>query len=131
MNGFFKFILGFFCLGFSFPICAAAEIDSAPVGPRHARQMSEGLSLFKNKVRDILLNNCVECHGRDEIEGGLDLSTRASLLASGYVAEYAEESDLMDSISHRFEPYMPHERDKLDEESVEAIARLDRFGSPL
>ena len=130
MNGFFKFITGFLSLGFSLPICAAAEIDSAPGGLQHARQMNEGLSLFKNEVRDILLNNCVECHGREEIEGGLDLSTRASLFASGYVAEYAEESDLMDSISHRFEPYMPHERDKLDEESVEAIARWIDLGAP-
>ena len=130
MNGFFKFITGFLSLGFSLPICAAAEIDSAPGGLQHARQMSEGLSLFKNEVRDILLNNCVECHGREEIEGGLDLSTRASLFASGYVAEYAEESDLMDSISHRFEPYMPHERYKLDEESVEAIARWIDLGAP-
>ena len=130
MNGFSKFIIGFLSLWLCLPICAAAEIDSAPVGLRHARQMSEGLSLFKNEVRDILLNNCVECHGREQIEGELDLSTRASLFASGYVAELAQDSDLMDSIAHRFEPYMPHERDKLDEESVEAIARWIDLGAP-
>lgn len=130
MNGLPIFIIGFLSLGFCLPICAAAEIDSAPAGLRHARQMSEGLSLFKNEVRDILLNNCVECHGREEIEGELDLSTRDSLFASGYVAELAQDSDLMDSITHRFEPYMPHERDKLDEESVEAIARWIDLGAP-
>ncbi len=130
MNGFSLFITGVLSLGLCLPICADAEIDSAQAGLRHARQMSEGLSLFKNKVRDILLNNCVECHGREEIEGELDLSTRASLFASGYVAELARDSDLMDSITHRFEPYMPHERDKLDEESVEAIARWIDLGAP-
>ncbi len=130
MNGFSKFIIGFLSLGLCLPICAAAEIDSAPAGLRHARQMSEGLSLFKNEVRDILLNNCIECHGGEEIEGELDLSTRASLFASGYVAELAQDSDLMDSITHRFEPYMPHERVKLDEESIEAMARWIDLGAP-
>ncbi len=129
-NAFSKPIIGFLFLGLCSLVGHAAEIDSAGAGLRHAQQMREGIALFKNQVREILRKNCIECHGEGEIEGDLDLSTRDSLFASGLVGESAENSDLIDSITHRFEPFMPHERDKLDEESIEAIAHWIDLGAP-
>ena len=45
----------------------------------------EGESLFALKVRPLLTARCLACHGDDpdEPKGGLDLSTRAGMLAGG------------------------------------------------
>ena len=110
-------------------VCSAIDQPSA-VEAGHATQMQAGLKLFKASVRDILKTNCVECHGEKEIEGDFDMSTRESLFASGLVGSTADESDLVDAIRHTFEPYMPHERDKLDEESIAAIVRWIDLGAP-
>lgn len=110
--------------------CSTHAQIPAAVEASHAAQMKEGLELFKSSVRDILKNNCLECHGGDEIEGEFDMSDRDSLLASGLVSHSSEASDLMDSIQHTFGPYMPHKRDKLSEEEIEAIARWIDLGAP-
>tara|TARA_B100001123_G_scaffold447699_1_gene606085 strand:- start:158 stop:3235 length:3078 start_codon:yes stop_codon:yes gene_type:complete len=96
----------------------------------HAAEMKGGLALFKNEVRGILEQHCIECHGQGDLEGDFDMSTRGSLFESGFVGGSAAESDLVDSITHRFEPFMPHEGDKLDEGSIEAIARWIDLGAP-
>lgn len=43
------------------------------------------LRFFENRVRPLLTEKCLDCHGPDsgKREGGLDLSTRATLLAGG------------------------------------------------
>ena len=108
----------------------AEDLWSQQAGAEHVREMAEGMNLFKNKVRAILENNCLECHGEGEIEGDFNLSSRELLFAGGLVGESAEKSDLVDSITHQFEPYMPHERDKLNDESISAIARWIDLGAP-
>ena len=90
----------------------------------HATEMKEGIELFKSSVRGILKNHCLECHGGDEIEGEFDLSNRESLFESGLVSHSSEASDLMDSIKHTFEPYMPHKKDKLAEEEIELARKI-------
>jgi hypothetical protein len=97
---------------------------------QHAMEMKEGLTLFKNQVRGILETNCLECHGGEEIEADFDMSTRESLYRSGVVAGSSEDSDLVDAITHRFEPFMPHERDKLSDEEIQAISRWIDLGAP-
>lgn len=120
-------ILGFYV---GAGVCSANGQLPIDVGADHASQMQEGLRLFKSSVRGILERNCIECHGGDEIEGDFDMSTRESLFNSGLVSSSAEESDLVDSIRHDFEPYMPHKDDKLDEESIAAIVRWIDLGAP-
>ena len=43
------------------------------------------LRFFENRVRPLLVEKCLDCHGPDpgRREGGLDLSTRESLLSGG------------------------------------------------
>ena len=48
--------------------------------PLHADDVD--LRFFENRVRPLLVEKCLDCHGPDpgRREGGLDLSTRESLL---------------------------------------------------
>jgi cytochrome c553 len=108
----------------------AADFATSESQSRHVQEMEEGLRLFNERVGEILTQNCLECHGGEKIEGDLDLSNRETLIASGLAGISAANSDLMDAITHRNEPFMPHERDKLEDADIDAIARWIDLGAP-
>ena len=67
-----------------FGVVLAFQVAAAPpVSEKHAAEMARGLALFKSDVRAVLKQHCVKCHGGDKTRGGLDLTTRASLLKGG------------------------------------------------
>ncbi|HUE73019.1 MAG TPA: PSD1 and planctomycete cytochrome C domain-containing protein [Pirellulaceae bacterium] len=103
--------------------------------PAHAERMKEGLDVFKAKVRQVLIDTCVDCHGGAEVESGLDLATRKGLLRGGahgpaVVVGKAMDSNVVRFIMHREQPYMPHEMDKLPDDAIAAIARWIDLGAP-
>src|SRR5438876_3141240 len=107
-----------------------AEFD-----PAHAEKMQEGLSLFKSQMRKILIDNCIDCHGGDEVESGFDLATRKALLRGGshgpaVIAGKSADSNVVRFISHREKPFMPAEADKLPAEQIAAISRWIDLGAP-
>ena len=53
--------------------------DKPSVPPDHARQMQQGLALFKEKVRPALVRHCLDCHGGKSTKGDLDLTDRKPL----------------------------------------------------
>ena len=100
--------------------------------PEHARQMKEGLALFKEHVRPALIRYCLDCHGGKETKGEFDLSGREPLIASGHVElGKAAESQLYLVITHEEEPHMPHKAPKLAERDHRADRALDRPGRAL
>jgi len=79
---------------------------------------ARGLELFVG-LRDVLVHRCAGCHGAgsDTHEGGLDLSTRETLLAGGgrgpaIVAGRSGESLLYRLAAKIEEPHMPEEGDR-------------------
>jgi mono/diheme cytochrome c family protein len=107
-----------------------AEFDAA-----HAEKMQEGLSLFKSQVRKVLTDNCIDCHGGDEVESGFDLATRKGLLRGGshgpaVLAGKSADSNVVRFVTHREKPYMPAEADKLPAEQIAAISRWIDLGAP-
>ena len=107
--------------------------DSPAVDPRHAEQTRQGLEIFKEDVRSLLVNECLRCHGGDDVEGEFDLSTRTGLLAGGsegpaIVPGDASRSRLMRLIRHEEEPSMPMDAGKLSDEEIDRIADwIDHF----
>src|SRR5687768_1000530 len=124
------------CLGLillSLP--AIADEPQPEFDPAHAEKMQEGLSLFKSQVRQVLIDNCVDCHGGAEVESGLDLATRKGLVRGGshgasIVPGKAIDSNVVRFISHKEKPFMPHEADKLPDEQIAAISRWIDLGAP-
>ena len=43
----------------------------------------EGVKLFEAKIRTILSENCISCHGEEKQKGGLRLDTRENMLKGG------------------------------------------------
>jgi mono/diheme cytochrome c family protein len=54
----------------------AARAADAPANP-------EGVKFFEAKIRPILADTCVGCHGPDKQKGGLRMDTRENLLKGG------------------------------------------------
>ncbi len=97
--------------------------------------MARGLALFKSDVRAVLKQHCVKCHGGDKTRGGLDLTTRASLLKGGdegviVVPGKSMESLLIRLISHLEKPHMPAKNPKLPDTAIQKIAQWIDLGAP-
>ena len=107
-----------------------ADDEKPAVSPEHARNMQEGLALFKAKVRPVLLKHCLDCHGGKATKGDLDLSDREPLLKSGALEGGSKESQLALSIRHEDEPHMPRKAPKLDDAAIADIGRWIDLGAP-
>ena len=97
--------------------------------------MARGLALFKSDVRAVLKQHCVKCHGGDKTRGGLDLTTRASLLKGGdegvvIVPGKAKASLLFRLISHLEKPHMTVKNPKLSVDDIQKLAKLIELGAP-
>jgi mono/diheme cytochrome c family protein len=122
------------------PAKPAAEQAAKPavpveVDPAHVEKIKEGLDLFKSGVRQVLIDNCVECHGGSAVESGFDLATRKGLLRGGshgpaIVAGKSADSNVVRFVSHREKPFMPEGSDKLPDDTIAAIARWIDLGAP-
>lgn len=89
-----------------------------PLDPEHAKKAAESLALFKEHVKPILVQHCLDCHGGKSIKADFDLSTREKLLASGYVEKTAKESQFYKVVTHEEQPEMPYKLPKLSDEQI-------------
>jgi mono/diheme cytochrome c family protein len=101
----------------------------------HARSMARGLEAFKKDVREILVKNCLDCHGGKATKGEFDLTTREGLLREGtqgpnLVPGKATESRMYRMVAHQIKPAMPHKAAKLPDSQVRAIAAWIDSGAP-
>jgi mono/diheme cytochrome c family protein len=114
---------------------ANAAPQEPPLPADHAEQMARGRELFTRHVRQILLDNCVKCHGGEKTRSGLDLTTRESLLKGGdngpvVVPHKAKASRLLQLVSHLEEPHMPPKGDKLSDAQRGQLAAWIDLGAP-
>jgi hypothetical protein len=115
--------------GFVLIDLAQAEQKPTPVPPDHAAKMAEGLAVFKQRVRPLLIAQCLECHGGKAKKGDFDLSDRERLMASGVIEGGAKASRLYALITHADEPHMPSKKPKLPDADIEIIARWIDLGA--
>ena len=92
--------------------------------------MAEGLSLFKERVRPVLISQCLECHGGKAKKGDFDLSDRKPLIESGVIDGGGKACQLYKLITHAEEPHMPSKKPKLADADIENIARWIDLGAP-
>src|SRR4051812_5360788 len=112
------------------PPRSRAAAGGRPVPADQAKRMSEGLALFKEHVRPVLVRHCLDCHGGKSVKGHLDLSDRKPLLESGAIDGGGEASLLYALISHAEEPHMPQKGARLPDETIRRIARWIDLGAP-
>lgn len=111
-------------------VVLAGGVLGQPVTEDHPETMARGVDLFRSEVGPLLADRCLECHGSGQAMGGLDLSSRGSLFASGKVGDSAEESDLIAVLRHEKEPFMPFGQARLADSEIDAVARWIDLGAP-
>ncbi len=93
---------------------------------------------FTLTVLPLIKAKCVACHGGkpDDIQGGLDVTTRAGLLKGGESEEAAvvpgqpEQSPLLSAIRWDGLEMPPKENDRLTPEQIDAVRRWIADGAP-
>ena len=113
-------------LGLSIP----ANAREKAVAADHALNMSKGLALFKEKVRPLLVAQCLDCHGGKSKKGDFDLSDRKPLVDSGAIEGGGKASRIYKLVTHAEEPFMPHKKAKLSAADAELLARWIDLGAP-
>ena len=113
------------------PVHSLRADDNLGVPPDHARSMQQGLALFKEKVRPVLVRQCLECHGGKAKKGDLDLSDRKPLVDSGVLEGGGKDSRLVALIRHAEKPHMPEKAPKLPDAAIAEYLALDRPGRTL
>lgn len=100
------------------------------------RQFSAAdLDFFENKVRPILVDHCLSCHGDDEtkLRGGLYLTSRSQMIAGGdsgpaIVPGKPAESLLISAIE--FNDFEMPPKGQLDNSDIEILKKWIQLGAP-
>ncbi len=96
----------------------------------------EQLQFFENKVRPVLTQSCVQCHGPEKQNNGLRLDSRAAIIKGADYGEVVkpgkpEESKLIKAIRHAAGvEAMPKKGGKLPDEAVNALTEWVAMGLP-
>lgn len=116
----------------------AADDAATPPNP-------EGLKLFEAKIRPILAEHCVGCHGPEKQKGKLRLDTRENMLKGGIgdddkpvkVVEPGDPSKslIIEAVNYKNEdiqmpPPKKKESRKLSDEQIKDLTEWVKLGAP-
>ncbi|HKB36331.1 MAG TPA: c-type cytochrome domain-containing protein, partial [Gemmataceae bacterium] len=98
------------------------------------RPRSAAEDFFEKKVRPLLTENCLACHGPQKQRGGLRLDSRAGVMTGGdsgpaIVPGKPDESLLIKAVHYTGEPKMPP-KTKLKSAQIAALTEWVRQGAP-
>ena len=91
------------------------------------------VAFFESRIRPLLVAHCGECHGGDELQGGLRLDGRAALLAGGDSGPAVVPGDAAGSLligAVRWESYEMPPDGKLPDTAVADLERWIDLGAP-
>jgi Protein of unknown function (DUF1553)/Protein of unknown function (DUF1549)/Planctomycete cytochrome C len=102
--------------------------------PPTAARGDDGADFFEEQIRPILAGKCGECHGPDEPENGLRLTSREELLQGGKsgpaaVEKMSAESLLIQAVMRQGKLKMPPDS-KLRDDEVAALRKWVDMGLP-
>ena len=126
-------------------LSAASLASGALMAPAaRAADDAKGVEFFEAKIRPILAQSCVGCHGEDKQKGGLRLDTRENLLKGGSdegkVIKVIEPGDpskslIIEAIGYKNEdtqmpPLKKKQSMKLSDEKIAAMTEWVKMGAP-
>jgi mono/diheme cytochrome c family protein len=114
------------------PLCIALLLLAARPGA--AGENGASSDFFEAKVRPVLAEHCVSCHGPKKQSAGLRLDSRQGVLAQGdhgpiVVPGDPEKSVLIQAIKRTGELKMPP-KERLSPDAVEALTKWVKAGAP-
>jgi hypothetical protein len=115
-------------------LCLPVHAAEPPAVSRSAPPDPQALEFFEKKVRPLLTENCVSCHGPKKQRAGLRLDSRSGLLTGSddgpvVVAGDPDKSPLIRAVRYEGERKMPP-KEKLPAEAVEVLTAWVKMGAP-
>ena len=112
--------------------------------PARAADDPKGVAFFEEKIRPILAQNCVGCHGEEKHKGDLRLDTRENLLKGGKDEDKVikviepgnpEKSMIIEAVEYKNEDIqMPPPKkkvsQKLSDDKIAAMKEWVKMGAP-
>jgi mono/diheme cytochrome c family protein len=112
--------------------------------PARAADDAKGVAFFEEKIRPILAQSCVGCHGEEKQKGGLRMDTRAALIKGaeedGKVTKVVEpgnpeKSMIIEAVEYKNEDIqMPPPKkkvsQKLSDDKIAALKEWVKMGAP-
>ncbi|MDX1929301.1 MAG: PSD1 and planctomycete cytochrome C domain-containing protein [Pirellulaceae bacterium] len=95
----------------------------------------DGLAFFESRIRPLLVERCIECHGELKQEGNLRLDSKAGWQAGGdqgavIVAKDQAESRLMTAVRYADKSLQMPPSKKLSDREIEDLATWIELGAP-
>lgn len=115
----------FLCVLASLNLCYANDLTDA-----------EKVEFFNSQVKPILQKNCFQCHGGgDEVEGGLQLTSREKILEGGNYGpvvslENPADSFLLEMVGYTQKTAQMPPDGRLDDADLEILAKWINLGLP-
>ena len=119
----------------TFVFCYGTMLLGDELGEVNSKEPTpEAIDFFESKIRPLLLNRCVECHGDSEPEGELSLESRDGLLRGGKLGPVVtpgkpKESLLISAINHDEFLKMPP-KEKLPTNELVLLSKWVAMGAP-
>jgi hypothetical protein len=118
-------------------VVASALFGTSERGEEEVRVDPTGIEFFERRIRPILIEHCLECHGEDPgvLKGNLDLSTAAGVLAGGdsgpsVVPGDPEASPLHLAVTYADKEFAMPPRGRMPAEAIEDLRRWIEMGAP-
>jgi cytochrome c553/mono/diheme cytochrome c family protein len=110
------------------PVAAADDIQ-----PDRAKLEAVQEEFFESRIRPVLADNCLECHGAEKHKAGLRLDIKAEMLKGGeagpvVVPGKPDESSLIEAIRYEGELRMPPKK-KLKDDEIAALSDWVKRGA--
>jgi hypothetical protein len=123
-----------FCLPFSLLVLGFMPHSAACEDGEAASEARKTVDFFERRVRPVLIERCVKCHGPKKQESGLRLDSREAILRGGdsgpaAVAKKPGESLLVEAVKRTGDFKMPPDK-PLKADDVAAIIRWVEAGLP-
>ncbi len=95
-----------------------------------------GIEFFESKVRPLLIDHCVDCHGAETHESGLRVDTPGHLLAGGnsgpiVIAGKPDRSLLISAVRFKDEALQMPPDDKLSDTQIATLTKWVEMGAPV
>jgi hypothetical protein len=116
------------------PIVLALALSPSIALADDPKPSPEAASFFETRVRPVLAEQCLKCHGPAKQSGGLRLDSRSAILQGGdggpaIVVGDPDKSLLVQAIRHQGELKMP-EKAKMPDPAIESLTTWVKMGAP-
>ncbi len=123
----------FLTLTLLFPLTCSVATAEVPIPADHATQMAASQKLFKESIRELLIKNCLDCHGGAKVKSGFNLASRELLLKGGdrgdtVIPGKPLEGRLLDFVTRTDELHMPP-KSHASKEDIAALSKWIESGA--